>query len=118
MNLEADAARDAWRAFWFRPQPLYVLGLVRIAFGIMIVGWGLSLLPDLDDFFTSDGVMVHPRADLFEWGVFPDIGGGRAVLIGWFVLLLAAVALTVGSHSRGAAVIVSCSSSRSKTGIR
>lgn len=106
MKLEADAARDAWRTFWFRPEPLHVLGLVRIAFGVMIVGWGLSLLPDLDDFFTSGGVIVHPTADPFEWGVFQHTSGDRAVLIGWLVLLLAAVALTVGWHSRAAAVIV------------
>ena len=106
MKLEADAARDAWRNFWFRPEPLYVLGLVRIAFGVMVVGWGLTLLPDLDDFFTSAGVIVRPTADPFEWGVFQHTGGDRVVLIGWLVLLLAAAALTVGWHSRAAAVIV------------
>jgi hypothetical protein len=103
MKLEA---RDAWRAFWFRPEPLYALGLIRIAFGVVVVGWGLSLLPDLDDFFTSDGVVVHPTVGSFEWGVFQHTGDGRVVLIGWLVLLLAAVALAVGWHSRAAAVIV------------
>jgi hypothetical protein len=106
MKLDADAARDAWRTFWFRPEPLYALGLIRIAFGIMVVGWAFSFLPDLDDFFTSDGVIVRPTTDPFEWGVFQHAGDDRAVLMGWLVLLLAAVALTVGWHSRAAAVIV------------
>jgi hypothetical protein len=85
---------------------LYVLGIIRIAFGVMILGWGLSLLPDLDAFFTTHGVLARPAADAFEWGVFHHTGGYRAVLIGWLVLLLASIALTVGWHSRAAALVV------------
>jgi vitamin K-dependent gamma-carboxylase-like protein len=106
MKLGAEAARDAWRAFWFRPEPLYVIGLVRIAFGVMTVGWALSLLADLDAFFTSGGVVARPTAEPFEWGVFQHAAGDRPVLVGWSILLLAAVALTVGWHSRSAALIV------------
>ena len=106
VKLAADEARDAWLAFWFRPEPLYVLGIVRIAFGVMTLGWGLSLLPDLDAFFTSHGVLAHPEADAFEWGLFQHTDGYRAVLIGWLILMLAAIALTVGWHSRAAALVV------------
>lgn len=106
MKLGGDAARNSWRTFWFRPEPLYVLGMVRAAFGLIMVAWGLSLFPDLDDFFTSDGVLVRPRTDPFEWGVFDHTAGDRVVLVAWIVLLLAAAALTVGWHSRVAAALV------------
>ena len=99
-------ARDSWRAFWFRPEPMIVLGVVRIAFGLIAVAWGLSLFPDLDDFFTSDGVLIRPRAGPFEWGVLPPGVGDRAVFIAWIVLILAALALTVGWHSRIASLLV------------
>lgn len=106
MKLGGDAATNCWRTFWFRPEPLYVLGMVRVAFGLIVVAWALSLFPDLDDFFTSDGVLVRPRTDPFEWGVFDHTASDRVVLVAWTVLLSAAVALTVGWHSRMAAVAV------------
>ncbi len=31
------AISDAWREFWFRPEPMYTLGLFRIAFGSLVV---------------------------------------------------------------------------------
>lgn len=106
MKLGADGARNRWRTFWFRPEPLFVLGMVRFGFGLVVVAWGLSLFPDLDTFFTSGGVLARPRSDPFEWGVLQHGVDGRAVLFAWIVLLLAAIALTVGWHSRVAAVLV------------
>ncbi|MDA2892638.1 HTTM domain-containing protein [Mycolicibacterium sp. BiH015] len=106
MKIGADAARNRWRTFWFRPEPLFVLGMVRLAFGLIVVGWALSLFPDLGAFFTSGGVLAKPRSDLFEWGVLQHSADGRAVLFAWSVLLLAAVALSVGWHSRIAAALV------------
>ncbi|OAN40300.1 HTTM domain-containing protein [Mycolicibacterium iranicum] len=106
MKLGADAARNRWRIFWFRPEPLFVLGMVRIVFGLIMVAWGLSLFPDLDAFFTSDGVLARPRSDSFEWGVLHEGADGRAVLFAWIALILAAIALTIGWHSRAASVLV------------
>lgn len=106
MKLEADKAADSWLAFWFRPEPVYALGMVRIAFGVMVLGWGLSFLPDLDVFFTSHGMLARPATGAFEWGLFQHTGTYRTVLIGWLVLMLAAIALTVGWHSRAAALVV------------
>jgi len=96
---------DMWRAFWFTPQPAYTLGLVRMAMGVLVVAWALSLLPDLYDFFGEDGVAPRPTHWAYEWGFFEFWTSNNALLIGWVVLLLAGIALTVGWHSRLAAVV-------------
>jgi hypothetical protein len=96
----------AWWAFWFQPTPAYTLGAVRIAFGAIVVAWTLSLLPDLDEFFTSDGIVPRQPASAYEWGVFEIWTGDRALIVGWSLLLVSAIAMTVGWHSRLAALIV------------
>jgi len=96
----------AWRAFWFRPEPAYTLGLVRIVFGLIAVFWTIALFPDLKAFFGPDGVLPRQPVSAFEWGVFEIWTDDRALVIGWTVLLVSAVAMTVGWHSRLAALIV------------
>lgn len=100
------AAIDAWRAFWFAPQPAYTLGLVRMVFGVLTVGWAMALLPDLYNLFGEDGVAPEPTHWAYQWGLFEFFSSDQALLIGWVVLLLAALALAVGWHSRLAAIIV------------
>jgi hypothetical protein len=97
---------DRWRIFWFRPEPAYPLGLIRIAFGAIVVAWTVSLLPDLYDLFGGHGVAPHQPAVAYQWGVFNAFTSDRALFIGWAVLLVCAVALTVGWHSRLAALAV------------
>jgi hypothetical protein len=101
-----SAVVDAWRAFWFRPEPAYTLGAVRIAFGVLAVAWTLSLIRDLAEFFSADGIVPLQPASAYEWGVFEICTDDRALVIGWALLLVSAIALTVGWHSRLAALIV------------
>jgi hypothetical protein len=70
------------------------------------VAWAMSLLPDLDEFFSSQGVVPRQAISAYEWGVFESWTDDRALVIGWAVLLVSAIALTVGWHSRLAALIV------------
>ncbi|MDT5014041.1 MAG: hypothetical protein QOD39_201 [Mycobacterium sp.] len=102
----ANVVLDNWRTFWLRPQPAYTLGAVRIAFGAIVVLWTVSLVGDLGEFFSSYGVLPSQKDGAYEWGAFEIWTGDRALMIGWVVLLLAAIALTVGWHSRAAALIV------------
>jgi hypothetical protein len=97
---------DAWRAFLFRPEPAYTLGLVRIAFGALAVASTLSLLPSLFELFGADGIAPHQPMHAFQWSVFDIWRSDMALLIGWGALLVSAVALTVGWHSRLAALLV------------
>jgi Vitamin K-dependent gamma-carboxylase len=100
------AAVEAWRRFWFQLQPAYTLGLVRMAFGVVAIGWTTSLLHDLFSLFGPHGIVPRQPGDAFYWGVFAVFTGDRALLIGWSVLLVSAVALTIGWHSRLAALVV------------
>ena len=77
----------------------------------MAVAWALSLLPDLYDLFGENGVAPYQQPRPYQWGVFDVWTSDRALLIGGAVLLASAVAMTVGWHSRLAAIIVCVSSS-------
>jgi hypothetical protein len=77
-----------------------------MAFGALAVAWTLALLPDLYDLFGRDGVAPQPSHWAYQWGVFEFWTSDQALLIGWVVLLVAAIMLTVGWHSRLAAIVV------------
>lgn len=95
-----------WTTFWFRPQPAYPLGLVRMAFGLLAVIWTLAALDDVRRVFATGGPSAQYVLREYQWTVFGIFTGDTALLIGWGVLLVAAVALTVGWHARVAAVLV------------
>jgi hypothetical protein len=97
---------DAWCAFWFTPAPAYTLGLVRIGFGAVVVVWTLTLLPELSRVFGKQGAAPAYAPLDYQWSGFEVWSGDRALLIGWTLLLLSAIAMTVGWHSRITAVIV------------
>lgn len=101
-----DTIVDAWCAFWFTPQPAYTLGLVRMAFGVVVVAWTLAALPDLFQVFGKDGAAPQYVPLEYQWSVFEVFTGDRALLIGWALLLVSAIAMTVGWHSRLAAILV------------
>lgn len=100
------ALTDGWSRFWFSPEPVYTLGLVRMAFGALAVVWALVLLPDLYNLFGERGVVPKHPALEYEWGIFALWTGDTAVLIGWIVLMVSAIAMTIGWHSRLAAIAV------------
>jgi hypothetical protein len=100
-------AGAAWRRFWFEPEPTSTLALFRIAIGALTFAWTLSFLPDLETFFSGHGIEpVAPRPDVDGfWGVlnaFPDYEVAVALYV---ALLLAALCVTVGYHTRLASVI-------------
>lgn len=96
----------AWCAFWFTREPAYGLGLVRIAFGLVAVIWTLTLFPDLSRVFGDQGAAPLYAPLPYEWSIFEIWPGETALRIGWGVLLVSAIALTVGWHSRVAAIVV------------
>jgi len=97
---------QAWQSFWFQPQQMYTLGLVRMAFGALAVLWALWLLPMRHGLLDSNGVTPEQPSVAYTWGIFAVWNTNAAMLIGIVVLVIAALALVVGWHSRFAAVIV------------
>jgi hypothetical protein len=78
------------------------MAALRIAVGLLTIGWTLSLLPDAATFLGSSGVQRElPTYDSGAWVV--QLGPPYVVLT---VLLAAAVALAVGWRTRVASVVV------------
>lgn len=96
----------AWRTFWFEPTDMTTLGLVRIAFGLVVIAWTFSLLQYLDEFFGPRAVQIGTPSDAAQWTLLSLFGGADAVLGLWCALLAGGVALTLGWHSRVAALVV------------
>lgn len=96
----------AWRTFWFEPTDMTTLGLVRIAFGLVVIGWTFSLVQYLEDLFGPTGVQSGSPPGVGRWTVLDLVGSEHAVVALWWVLLAGGVALTLGWHSRVAALVV------------
>ena len=97
---------ETWRAFWFQPQQMYTLAFVRIAFSALVIVWTLWLLPVRKTLLGPNGISTTQPSIPDTWGLFAVWNSDEAILIGIVVLLIAAIALLVGWHSRIAAVIV------------
>jgi hypothetical protein len=99
----------AWRRFWFEPEETSTLALVRIAFGLVVLLWTLSLVRDAEGFFSADGLLAQPdfpgRAAA-SWGMLDLFEGEVAAVAVLVALTLAALCLIVGQDTRLAAVVV------------
>lgn len=107
MARRLEAINEGWERFWFVPVSTSTLGVVRIAFGLVITAWTVSLLPQLMSMFGDDGILPEqPARGQGVWGLLA-IEGGDAAVIGLFIaLLVASVCLLVGFWTRIAAVLV------------
>jgi len=96
----------AWRRFWFEPQPTSTLGVVRIAFGIVVLGWTLSLAPDLRTFFGTSGIV--PTQPPARWWFDPlkTFHSDTALFALYGVLIVGAICLLIGFQSRLASIVV------------
>ncbi|MGH3561016.1 MAG: HTTM domain-containing protein [Mycobacterium sp.] len=100
------AVVGGWRTFWFKPQPAYTLGLVRMSFGALAVVWTLALLPYRYELFSRHGVMSPRPSRAFRVSLLYLCTSDHELLLVWAVLLLSAIAMTVGWHTRMASVLV------------
>lgn len=106
MTARWTRARDGWNRFWFAPQSTAPVEVIRIAFGVLATVWMLSLVPVLDPFFGADGVITARQLPTGGWTLFTLVLGTPTIWVMWGVGLLAAVALTIGFHTRVAALVV------------
>ncbi|MGH3937050.1 MAG: HTTM domain-containing protein [Pseudonocardiaceae bacterium] len=98
---------QVWNRFWFAPTATSTVAVLRIAYGILIVGWTLSLAPDLFAFFAVRGIVPEQLGNTLSWydplWIFQS---DVTIVIMFSLLLLAAIALTLGWHARVASGIV------------
>lgn len=95
-----------WDSFWFTPESTATLTLLRIAFGVVMIAWTLSLTPDLTAFYSEVGLVpeqprwVTPITLLGFWDT------PLAVTALWLVMLVASICMVLGFQARLAAVVV------------
>ena len=107
MNPPFARATAAWQRFWFDPQETSTLALVRIAFGLVALGWTATQGPNLGAFYGPHGVLPHDIPDgPGSWGILNLWHGSAAVVVLYVVTVISAVALTLGLFSRLAAILV------------
>lgn len=96
-----------WQRFWFEPQETSSLALFRIAFGLIAVGWTVSLLPNLFAFYGPRGILPDlPVREPGEWGLLSYSTSPTLLLTVVAVTLAAAFAVTIGLFTRVAAVVL------------
>jgi hypothetical protein len=97
----------SWERFWFEPESTAPLVLVRVAFGILVLAWALTLAPDLLTFVGPHG-MVPDAPHLGSpglWTLLGPLDSNAAAIALYSALVAAAVALVVGFQTRLAALI-------------
>src|SRR4051812_39973298 len=97
-----------WTAFWFAPTDPATLGLVRVAFGTLILLWTLSLAPDLGAFFSLAGLVGELPAKWADgqWSVLWLVHSDLAVGALYVALLAASAGVVLGWHTRVCAAVV------------
>jgi hypothetical protein len=103
---QVTALVKAWDSFWFAPESTATLALVRIAFGLVMIAFTLSLTPDLTALYSNVGVIPEQPNWITPFTLLGFWDSPLAVTALWLVMLVASVCLTLGFWSRLAAFVV------------
>ena len=107
------------RDFWFGDTALAPVALFRILYGLQLINWVWQLFPNLNAFFTDEGILPRPSqlahyADRFT--LLDVAGTWWQVAIFWGAALVVGILLTLGWRSRVmsflAFIVVTCFSWR------
>jgi hypothetical protein len=98
----------AWNRFWFQPVETSTVALFRVAFGLLAIGYTLSLAPVLFAFYSDDGILpAQPTySGTLAWGMLGFFPSDASVVLFYFLLLVGTIALLVGFRARLAALVV------------
>lgn len=102
-DLERGAA--AWNRFWFAPRSVAPLAFLRVALGVIIALWGLSLLPDAQAFLGPEGVLPEVPEVRVRTGILQLWRTELAATVVVAALIPAGLAVAVGWGTRTATVI-------------
>ena len=101
-----NAVVQQWNRFWFEPVSTSTLAIFRIAYGLVVALWTVSLFPDALDFFGNDGVLPEHDLSDGQFSLLTAFPEDWVVLVALGALLVAAIATMLGYHARVATVIV------------
>jgi hypothetical protein len=94
-----EQALAGWERFWFAERETSTLALIRITFGVLMLGWAISLSSNLLTFFGPTGIItVQPKTE--AWGILRWFPSESAVIALYVVLLLAALCTIFGLATR------------------
>lgn len=89
----------AWSTFWFTRRPSSTLTLFRVALGLTVLAWTISITPDLFTFYGTDGVeptvWYSTRFTLFRWW-----HSDTSIVVTYVTLLASSVAVISGRFLR------------------
>lgn len=98
-----------WERFFFAPQSPSPMVLVRVAWGAVMAVWAVTLLPDIDPFFTEGDLLYERRLSDGAWNLLPHLGWDHAALAICLLLLVSSLTTMVGFRTRlSAGVAVLC----------
>jgi uncharacterized membrane protein YphA (DoxX/SURF4 family) len=102
---------DAWARFWFAPEPVSTIAVVRIAFGFLTLCWTAAAGHDLYAFYSGRGVLprqqdLHDVLGSGAWGLLGTFTSDGALVAVYVALFAGAVLLLIGLKTRLAAIIV------------
>ncbi len=105
------AAVTAWDRFWFAPQSVSTLAVVRIAFALVVLAWTASLGHDLFAFYSGNGLLpeqqdVQRVVGSGAWGPLGTFTSDTALVVTYVALFVAALLLLLGLKTRIAAIVV------------
>ncbi len=104
------AVLDAWNSFWFKPTSTSTLAVFRIAFGLVVFAWSVSLVPDATSLFTKDGILTdQPNYTGLvggAWGLLGIFPSKAAMIVLLVALIVASLCLMLGVFSQAAALVV------------
>jgi hypothetical protein len=99
-------AWEAWERFWFEPRSLAPLALVRIAFGVLVFLWALSVLPDAKTFFGPGGVLTDAPSRDGTWSLLHVWDSDTAAVLLVLLLGIGGLCLAAGFAPRVSSVVV------------
>ncbi|MDP9181376.1 MAG: HTTM domain-containing protein [Actinomycetota bacterium] len=93
---------SAYRRWAFAPIDTAPMAALRVACGLLVLAWTISFIPDISAFLADDGLTAKAVGGTKGWWTIDLVSPYAALAL----LGLAAVALTVGWHTRIVAVLV------------
>jgi vitamin K-dependent gamma-carboxylase-like protein len=101
---------DAWNSFWFKPTSTSSLAVFRIGFGLVVLAWSISLVPDATSLFSKDGILPdQPHYTGLvggAWGLLGIFPSKAAMIVLLVALIVASLSLMLGVFSQAAALVV------------
>lgn len=89
-----------WTRVFFAPESTSSVAIIRVLSGLAILGWAVSVTPDVQDFFGQDALAPFGSTRNGRWTLLQWWDSPIAPTVIYAVLVVAAVSLTVGFHTR------------------